>query len=74
MKRLKNYDNLTKENLIFSLLKSESNPLERNYMRYFNNSTIDEIKGTINDIRLILSRLGNMLTKNDRKKIKKRSL
>ena len=74
MKRLKNYDNLTKENLIFSLLKSESNPLECNYMRYFNNSTIDEIKGTINDIRLILSRLGNMLTKNDRKKIKKRSL
>ena len=74
MKRLKNYDNLTKENLIFSLLKSESNPLERNYMRYFDNSTIDEIKGTINDIRLILSRLGNMLTKNDRKKIKKRSL
>ena len=74
MKRLKNYDNLTKENLIFSLLKSESNPLERNYMRYFNNSTIDEIKGTINDIRLILSRLGNMLTKNDRKKIKKSSL
>ena len=74
MKRLKNYDNLTKENLIFSLLKSESNPLERNYMRYFNNSTIDEIKGTINDIRLILSRLGNMLTKNDRKKIKKRSV
>ena len=74
MKRLKNYDNLTKENLIFSLLKSESNPLERNYMRYFDNSTIDEIKGTINDIRLILSRLGNMLTKNDRKKIKKSSL
>ena len=74
MKRLKNYDNLAKKNLIFSLLKSESNPLERNYMRYFNNSTIDEIKGTINDIRLILSRLGNMLTKNDRKKIKKRSL
>ena len=74
LRGIKNYDNLTKEDLIFSLLKSESNPLERNYMRYFNNSTIDEIKGTINDIRLILSRLGNMLTKNDRKKIKKRSL
>ena len=67
MKRLKNYDNLTKENLIFSLLKSESNPLERNYIKYFNNSTSDEIKCKINDI----SRLGNILTKNDRKKIKK---
>ena len=27
------------------------------------------IKGKINDIRIILSRLGNIVTKNDRKKI-----
>ena len=40
-------------------------------MKYFNNSTSDEIKSKINDIRLILSRLGNIVTKNDRKKIKK---
>ena len=40
-------------------------------MEYFNNSTNDEIKSKINDIRLILSRLGNIVTKNDRKKIKK---
>ena len=71
LRRIKNYDNLTKEDLIFSLLKSESSPAERNYMKYFNNSTNDEIKSKINDIRLILSRLGNILTKNDRKKIKK---
>ena len=71
LRRIKNYDNLTKEDLIFSLLKSESNPAERNYMKYFNNSTNDEIKSKINDIRLILSRLGNIVTKNDRKKIKK---
>ena len=71
LRGIKNYDNLTKEDLIFSLLKSESNPAERNYMKYFNNSTNDEIKSKINDIRLILSRLGNIVTKNDRKKIKK---
>ena len=35
-------DNLTKEDLIISLLKSESNPVERNYMKYFNNSTNDD--------------------------------
>ena len=70
MRRIKNYDNLTKEDLIISLLKSESNPAERNYMKYFNNSTNDEIKSKINDIRLILSRLGNIVTKTDRKKIK----
>ena len=40
-------------------------------MEYFNNSTNDEIKGKINDIRLILSRLENIVTKNDRKRINK---
>ena len=44
-------------------------------MTYFNNSTNDntfddEVKGKINDIRVILSRLGNIVTKSDRKKIK----
>ena len=72
-------DNLTKEYLIISLLKSESSPVERNYMKYFNNSTnddtyYDKIKGKMNDIRIILSRLGDIVTKNDRKKIKKELL
>ena len=40
-------------------------------MKYFNNSTNDEIKSKINDIRLILSRLGNIVTKKYRKEIKK---
>ena len=68
---IKNCDNLTKEDLISSLLKSESNPAERNYMKYFNNSFNDEIKSKINDVRLILSRLKNIVTRSDRKKIKK---
>ena len=76
MRRIKKYDNLTKEGLIISLLKSESNPLERNYMKYFNNSTSDDtyddkIKEKINDIRMILSSLGNIVAINDRKEIKK---
>ena len=71
MRTIKNYDNLTRESLIFSFLKLENNLAECNYMEYFNNSTNDEIKSKINDIRLILSRLGNIVTKNDRKKIKK---
>ena len=75
-RRIENYDNLTKEDLIISLLKSESNPEERNYMEYVNNSTHDytyddKIKGEINDIRIILSRLGNRVSKDERKRIKK---
>ena len=39
-------------------------------MKYFNNNTSDDtyddkIKSKINDIRIILSRLGNIVTKND---------
>ena len=45
-------------------------------MKFFNNSTNDDtyddnIKSNINDIRIILSRLGNIVTKSDRKKIGK---
>ena len=56
-----NYEGLLDwEDLIISLLKSESSPVERNYMKYFNNSTSDDtchdkIKGEMNDIRTIVN-------------------
>ena len=76
LRRIKNSDNLTKEDLIISLLKSESSSVEHNYMKYFNNSTNDDtyddkIKGKISDIRMILSRLGNIVTKMIERKLKK---
>ena len=76
LRGFKKLDNLTKEDLIFRLLKSESNLIERNYMKYFNNSTSDDtydnkIKSKINDIRLILSRLRNLVTKIYRNEVKK---
>ena len=45
-------------------------------MKHLNNSTSDDtyddkIKDKINNIRMILSRLGNIVTINDRKEIKK---
>ena len=45
-------------------------------MKYCNNNTSDntyddEIKGKIDNVKIILSRLGNIVTKNDRKKIEK---
>ena len=81
MRRIKNIDKLRREDLIISLLKSESRDTERNYIKHFNNNTDDDdddddtyddkIRGKISDIRMILSRLGNTVTNNDRKKIKK---
>ena len=75
-RRFKTLDDLTKEDLIFRLLKSESHPVERSYMKYFNNSTSndtydDEIKSKINVIRLILSKLRNIVTKKYRKENKR---
>ena len=77
MRRIKNSDKLTKANLIISLLKSESSRAERNYMKHFNNSNTnddtndDKIRGKISDIRMTLSRLGDIVTNKDRKKITK---
>ena len=67
MRRIKNSDNLTKEDLIISLLKSESSPAERIYMKHFNNNTNDDtyddkIRDKRSDIRIMLSRLGNIVT------------
>ena len=78
LRRIKNWDKLTKEGLIISLLKSENSDTEHNYMKHFNNNTDndtnnntndDKIRGKISDIRIILSRLANTVTNNDRKKI-----
>ena len=83
LRRIKNRDKLTKEDLIITLLKSASSAAERNFEKRFSNNTDDDdddddddtydgkIRGKISDIRMILSRLGNIVTKNDRKKITK---
>ena len=76
MRRIRNRNKLTKEGLIISLLT------EHNYMKHFNNNTNDDnnanddtydgkISDKISDIRMILSRLGNMVANNYRAKIKK---
>ena len=77
MRRIKKRDKLTKEDLIITLLKSASTTLENNFMKHFNNNNTDgdtyddKIKGKISDIRMILSKLGNIVTNKDRKKIEK---
>ena len=84
MRKIENRDKLTKEGLIISLLKSESSDTEPNYLKHFNNKTDDDddddddntydgkIRGKISDNRLMLSRLGNTVTNNHRKKIKRK--
>ena len=76
LRRIKNSRKLKKEALITSILKSESSNTERNYMKHFNINTKDDtydskIRVKISEIRMILSKLGNTITINDEKKIKK---
>ena len=85
LRRIKNRGKLKKEGLITSILKSESSNAERNYMKHFNtnvdNNNVDnnanddtydgKIRDKIRNIRVMLSRLGDIVTKDDRVKIKK---
>ena len=71
LRRIKNYDKLSTEDLIYTLLRSESHLMESNYEKYITDNTNDEIKSKINYIRILLSRLGNIITEDDRNKLRK---
>ena len=64
--------------LIITLLKSESSTVEPNFENLFNNNNIDndtyddKIRSKISDIRMLLNRLENIVTKKDKKEIKKK--
>ena len=65
LRRIKNRDELKKEDLIISLLKSEISDAERNYMKHFNNNTVDDdtFDGKIRGIKCIqfLTNVGSTL-------------
>lgn len=66
LRRIKSYDNLSREDLIYSILRSGRHPKERNYMQQINNNTDDKIKAKINNIRLAIARLGDKIPKKHR--------
>ena len=71
LRRIKDYDILSKESLIYTLLRSEKNLFEDNYMKHINHTTDDEIKAKINAIRVAVTKLGNIVTKEERNIIRK---
>ena len=67
LQQIKNYNTLSKENLMYALLRSQ-NPNEDNYIKHITNdiniTELDnEIRAKINDIKVIGMRLDNVLTK-----------
>ena len=71
MRRINNFKKLTKEDLILTLLKSESNDLENNNNTNNDDNNNDKNNDKTRYIRLVFGRLGNTITNQDRKKIKK---
>ena len=63
IKRIKNYEEMTRKELIISLLKSKQSIVER-----FNNNNLYDNK--ISDIRRILNRLRDILPRKYRNEIK----
>ena len=75
LQQIKNYDTISREDLIYALLRSK-NPNEHNYITHITNNidtnNIDnEIRGKINDIRQSVTNLGNLLSNKERKEITK---
>ena len=75
IKRIKNYEEIKKKELIISLLKSKQSTAEmfnnnNNNNNDNNNNNNNLYDNKTNDIRRILSRLKDILSKINRKKIK----
>ena len=70
--RIKDYNDLTKEQLIYILLRLEKHHQENLYEKYITINTDDEINKAINNVRILVSRLGNIITKEQRKEIKEK--
>ena len=73
LRKIKNYDKMSKEDLIYTLLRSEKNLWEDNHIKYTSNNINDDdgIRAKINNINIVLARLGNIIAKKDRDKIRK---
>ena len=72
LRRIKNSDNLSKEDLIYTLLRTKENLFENSYAKYINNDTNNPIKAKINKIRITTAKLGHILTKEERNFIREK--
>ena len=61
---------MTREELIYTLLRSEKAPQEDNYLDYLDKTTDSELKKRIKHVRVLIAKLGNILPKENKKKRK----
>lgn len=70
-RNIKNADDLTKESLIYVLLRTGKNQKEDNYLKLLKNNTNTGVKDKINQIRTLLISLNNILTNKEISPIRK---
>ena len=66
---IKNYDGITKDELYYTLIRSEKTPQEESYLKYSNISTNNDIHSRINHIKVLTSTLSNKITNIERTNI-----
>ena len=71
VREIKNYSSMTREQLIYTLLRSKKAPQEDNYLTYLESTTTSDFKKRIKHVRVLTTKLGNILTNKPRKTITK---
>ena len=71
IREINNYNDMSREELIYILSRSKKAPQKDNYLKYLNNATNSELKKRINDVSILTAKLGNILTNKQRKTIRK---
>ena len=66
---IKNYDGITKDELYYTLIRSEKTPQEESYLKYSNISTNNDMHSRINHIKVLTSTLSNKITNIERTNI-----
>lgn len=72
VRKVFNYAKLSKNDLFYTLLRSEKSPQEEQYLKRMNYKTREDLKERINHILMLLAKLGNKITNRDRKNIIKK--
>ena len=69
MRESKSYSNTTREHLIYTLLRSEK-ASEDNYLTHLESTTTSDLRKRIKHVRVLSTKLGNILTNKERKTIR----
>ena len=63
---IKNFNEISKDQLYYVLVKTEKSPLEDSYMKYLKNEFKSDLNQRINHVLLLMTKLDNKVTNTER--------